>query len=72
MRAATGILTANPSSSAAGHMDLLTTVLHEMGHLTGLGDVSPQAHPNNLMDLTLPTGVRRTDGLDAVFARGFA
>jgi hypothetical protein len=53
-------------------MDLLTTVLHEMGHLTGLGDVSPQAHPNNLMDLTLPTGVRRTDGLDAVFARGFA
>jgi hypothetical protein len=53
-------------------MDLLATVLHEMGHLTGRSDVSPQAHPNNLMDLTLPIGVRRTDGLDAVFARGFA
>jgi hypothetical protein len=71
-RGARGIFAANPESAAAGHMDLLTTVLHEMGHLVGLGDVSPQAHPNNLMDTTLPTGVRRTDALDAIFTRGFA
>jgi len=70
-RSASAILTANPDSPAAGHMDLLTTVLHEMGHLAGFGDVSPQAHPNNLMDTTLPTGVRRTDALDAIFTRGF-
>jgi hypothetical protein len=56
---------------AAGHMDLLTTVLHEMGHLDGRPDVNTATHPNNLMDATLAPGVRRTAALDATFASGF-
>ena len=27
-------------SAAAGHVDLLTVVMHELGHALGLGDVS--------------------------------
>jgi hypothetical protein len=41
------------------------------GHLAGRRDVSTAGHPNNLMDATLAPGLRRTDGLDAVFAAGF-
>jgi hypothetical protein len=63
-----GGLTARPGSAAAGHMDLLTVVLHEMGHVAGRGDVNTASHPNNLMDLTLTAGVRRVAALDAVFA----
>ena len=51
-------------SPAAGREDLLTTVLHELGHLVGLADDNGTA----LMAESLPTGTRRTDGLNAVFA----
>jgi hypothetical protein len=64
----TGALVARAGEPAADEMDLLTVVLHEMGHLAGRGDVSTAAHPNNLMDTTLAPGVRRIDGLNAVFA----
>ena len=47
-------------------MDLLTTVLHEMGHLAGLPD---QDTGDGLMADALPTGTRRTDALDQVFAQ---
>ena len=30
---APGVLVAGPSSPAAGHMDLLTVVMHELGHV---------------------------------------
>jgi hypothetical protein len=53
---------------AAGRMDLLTTVLHEMGHLVGRGDLDASAHGQDLMADFLPAGVRRTQALDAVFA----
>jgi hypothetical protein len=49
-------------------MDLLTVVLHEMGHLAGRGDVSGAAHPDALMAGTLVPGRRRTAAIDAVFA----
>jgi predicted outer membrane repeat protein len=49
---------------AAGREDLLTTVLHELGHLAGLPDDSGSA----LMAGTLPAGTRRTNALDTVFA----
>jgi hypothetical protein len=55
-------------SAAAGRMDLLTTVLHEMGHLAGLRDVAAAADGPDLMADFLPAGVRRTQALDAVFA----
>jgi hypothetical protein len=55
---------ARPGSAAAGHEDLLTTVLHEMAHLVGVGDDSGSA----LMQDMLAPGVRHTEALDAVFA----
>jgi hypothetical protein len=71
VRDAAGALAATPGGPAAGHMDLLTAVLHEMGHVNSLGDINTLAHPNNLMDATLAAGLRRTDALDAIFASGF-
>jgi hypothetical protein len=65
---------AGVDSPAYNHMDLLTVVTHELGHILGLGDVSATFLPNDLMDIDLPTGTRRlptpTD-VDAVFAGGF-
>jgi len=52
---------------AEERMDLLTVLLHEMGHLTGHGDLSPELFPDHLMSETLPTGVRRAV-VDKVFA----
>jgi hypothetical protein len=56
--------TALPGSPAAGREDLLTAVLHEMGHLAGRPD---EDGGTGLMGTVLPAGTRRTDGLDAVF-----
>ena len=63
-------LAALPGTAAAGHMDLLTVVLHEMGHLAGRHDVAGSGTDGNLMSTFLATGVRRTNALDAVFAGG--
>jgi hypothetical protein len=57
-----------PGTAARGHMDLLTVVLHEMGHLAGLPDQDSQG--GGLMFDTLTPGVRKTQALDAVFAQG--
>ena len=65
-----GVLTAKTGSTAAGHMDLLTVLLHEMGHFEGWTELDPTLHPDALMDLTLGAGVRRTNDLDSVFANG--
>lgn len=48
------------SSQAYGRMDLLTTVMHELGHVLGFDDQTAQQHSANLMTETLPTGVRRS------------
>jgi hypothetical protein len=48
-------------------MDLLTTVLHEMGHFAGLGDL-PSSSGNNVMDGFLGVGSRHVAALDAFFA----
>jgi hypothetical protein len=63
-------LTALPGTAAAGRMDLLTTVLHEMGHLAGLSDQPGTGLSDGLMAGLLAPGVRRTQALDAAFARG--
>jgi Tol biopolymer transport system component len=63
-------LTALPDGAAAGREDLLTVVLHEMGHLAGLSDVGGSAADNGLMAEFLPSGLRCTQALDQVFAAG--
>jgi hypothetical protein len=62
-------LVAGPGSPAAGKMDLLTVVLHEMGHLAGRPDVGASGHSDDLMAEALAPGTRRVDALDQVFAR---
>jgi hypothetical protein len=57
-----------PGGTASGRMDLLTTVLHEMGHVAGLDD-QPGAG-NDLMAEFLAPGVRKTAVQDQVFAGG--
>ncbi len=50
------------SSSAATpstHEDLLTVVMHELGHTLGLGDLDPARYHGDLMDTTLAVGVQR-------------
>jgi predicted Zn-dependent protease len=46
---------ATADSEAAGRMDLLTVVLHELGHVLGLG----HGDEGTLMDDTLSVGTRR-------------
>jgi hypothetical protein len=41
-------------------MDLLTVVLHELGHVLGLADGCSCGSYSTLMQATLPIGVRRT------------
>ncbi len=55
-------------TAAAGRMDLMTTLLHEMGHVAGRGDGFDGV--NDLMYAVLSTGHRRTNALDTVFASG--
>lgn len=50
---------AQPGSEAAGRIDLLTVLAHEMGHVLGLSDIDPTHSPTHLMTGSLPTGVRR-------------
>ena len=54
--AGSATLTASNGSPASNRADLLTTVMHEMGHELGL------VHDDlgDLMSATLPLGVRRT------------
>ena len=55
-----------PGSPAAGKEDLLSVVLHEMGHLAGLPD--RDGGGDGLMAEFLAPGVRRTGALDQVFS----
>ncbi|MCS6850698.1 MAG: Ig-like domain-containing protein, partial [Gemmataceae bacterium] len=42
-----------------GRVDLLTVVMHELGHVLGLGSLDPQVYADDLMTATLAPGVRR-------------
>lgn len=69
MNAAGTDLSADPSSAAAGHLDLLTAVMHEMGHELGLVDLAAAADANNLMYIHLVDGERRLpDAIDILLA----
>jgi hypothetical protein len=52
-----GELLATATAGAAGHMDLLTVVLHELGHVLGFPDLPTQSP--NVMAETLEPGARR-------------
>src|SRR5205823_4785511 len=45
--------------AAAGGYDLLTVVMHELGHVLGRDDLDPGLVPHDLLTATLPTGTRR-------------
>ncbi len=55
--------TANAGSPAAGKLDLLTVLIHEMGHVLGLGDVSDNA---DTMAQFLAPGTRRLPSADDI------
>ncbi len=61
-------LLASGENEAVGRMDLLTALLHEVGHLLGQSDLDPHDHPGDLMASTLAPGVRRC-GTTAVSGR---
>ena len=55
-------LTTDPTQAPAGHYDLLTTVMHEMGHALGLEDRYEGTARDALMYGWLFTGERRVPG----------
>jgi hypothetical protein len=66
-------LFADPSQAPAGHMDLLTTVMHELGHQIGLDDNFDTAAADDLMFGFLGAGERRMpDATDAAVANAAA
>jgi hypothetical protein len=46
-------------SPANGHIDLLTVVLHELGHVLGYESIDPSIQGQDWMTSTLGTGIRR-------------
>ena len=64
--------TAADGSPADGMMDLLTVILHEMGHVLGYGHVEPEAGDYALADDVLEAGMRLLPGIEefpAVYAQ---
>jgi hypothetical protein len=58
---------ATAGSPATGKVDLLTVVLHELGHVLGYPDIAPSLEGHDWMTETLGTGIRRLP--DAVRVR---
>jgi VCBS repeat-containing protein len=54
-------------SPAADHMDLLTVIAHEFGHVLGFGHTDPTSHPNDLMNNNLGAGQRRLPAAHAAY-----
>jgi hypothetical protein len=57
-----------PSADVRGRVDLLTVLMHELGHAIGLGHVSTEDHQaSDVMTDALPVGTRRSHFQDGVF-----
>jgi len=50
---------ASASSPAFRHVDLLTVVMHELGHVLGFPSIDPALSGHDWMTATLGTGIRR-------------
>jgi len=64
-------LVANSSGPAESKMDLLTVVLHELGHVLGYEDLIDEFATDDVMNSDLPIGARRdlsVSAVDAVFS----
>ncbi len=61
-------LVSRGNSPAARRMDLLSAVMHELGHVLGYEHPQGSHQSGSLMTDTLPTGIRRGLGRDAVDA----
>jgi hypothetical protein len=57
-----GVLYTLPGETPAGRLDLLTTVMHELGHHLGLGDTYAPSDQGSVMYGYLVTGQRRLPG----------
>jgi hypothetical protein len=58
-------------SPAAGRVDLLTVVMHELGHTLGLPDLDATEYPYDLMSEVLGVGTRRlANGSHAALVQG--
>ncbi|MDC0934714.1 DUF4347 domain-containing protein, partial [Pirellulales bacterium] len=55
-----GVVGSDLSSAATGDIDLLTVVMHELGHMIGLADLSVAAQAGDLMFSLLDAGVRKS------------
>jgi hypothetical protein len=58
-RAADHVFAALADGPAAGRMDMLTVLMHELGHLAGLDDIDPAGASDRLMTESLPADIRR-------------
>jgi hypothetical protein len=56
------VYVATAGSRAAGRIDLLTVLAHELGHLLGLPSIEQPRRAGDVMTETLPPGVRRLPG----------
>jgi len=54
-----GLWRADRDGPDCGRVDLLTAVMHELGHLLGLDDLNTEAESSDVMAGILPPGVRR-------------
>jgi hypothetical protein len=52
-------LRASEPGEVLGRMDLLSLVMHELGHVIGFDDLNVASHPHELMAESLGLGVRR-------------
>jgi titin len=61
-------LQSRPEYPAAQQMDLLSAVMHELGHVLGYDDHHSASHLDDVMSAILQPGIRRTTGFDAADA----
>jgi hypothetical protein len=59
LRSGANEVQAEPGSPAYGHVDLLTVVTHELGHVLGFASIDASALDHDWMTATLGIGVRR-------------
>jgi hypothetical protein len=62
---------ATADSEADGKMDLLTAVMHELGHVLGFEDLTSEVDAGDPMYHELTAGVRRTETNLAVTSKQF-